>query len=268
MKKIIEKANKLLEKERLYLRLIESKADKNIEEIITTITHAITIEEELKLLLAEEDPTNLTIQNEEIKNTVKSVIEGKRLKSIEAYVILTEQINSSSKKTKLEIPDFLTDNWDNLFETFHAQFDLISYFQRKLLLGPLITEFSVPPDLKNIFFELKEAYASGLDKTCIALCRMVIENSFSDVLIKNVKYQDTLHLTRSAKTKPKFEFGLFENINIAEALKIIPKEIAAKSHEVRVKGNKVIHSDRVENIDTLKIIKKTIEILERLYRQT
>lgn len=271
MNQIINKAEELFEVEQGYLKLVKFKKNNDAKEIISFIFKALSLEEKLKLYIAEHDPSDLEIKTENIRNTVKMVRDGKGLKSIEAYETLKEYFNSnaaSKNSSGIEDLNFFENNWDNLFEIFHSRFDINSYFQGKLEVGPLITSSSLPLELKSNFIELRESYAYGLYKACVALCRMIIEISFTDVLSKNKIYRDALELNKTAKDNSKFEFGLFENINIASSLNLISKDLADKSHNVRKLGNKVIHTSQVDShssVDTISIIKNTINIIETLY---
>lgn len=271
MNPIFIKAKELFEIEQHYLKIINLKTELDFEESISLIFKALKIVEDLNFCIVEQDPSNLETVEDNIRNTLKMVRNGKGLKCIDAYETLKEYLKPNMGALNNQGADernFVENNWDSLFDIFHSCFDINSYFQNKLKIGPLITSSSVPNELKSNFVELKEAYAYGLGNACVALCRMLIEIGYADVLSKFSDYKDALKINRVAKDKAKFEFSLFENINIASSLNLISQELAEKSHKIRMAGNDIIHTNKSVNhkeSDPADIIESTVQVLETIY---
>ena len=272
MEEIVRKVERLFDTEQQYLKLIKSSDSGDAKKIIELITRAVSLMNEIKLALTEHDPDSLEIENDNLRNTLRKVREGERIESVEAYETLREYLKSKSineDASELETSDFVENYWNDLFDIYHSRFDINSYFYGKLEVGPIITSSSLPPALKDYFSELREAYAYGLYKACIALCKMILEIGFADCLSKIKEYNNASELNKIAKNKPNFEFGLFENINIASSLKIIPEDLAKKADDVRLIGNKIVHfkatNSKEKLRNTFEVIKDTITIIEALY---
>lgn len=273
MEKIGEKVKRLIETKQRYLKLIKSEDPREASVIIQLIIEAVSLINEIKLAITEHDPESLEIEDNEIRNTLKLIREDKPLIIAEAYKTLREHLQPSSTGAHDEdLSDFVGNYSDRLFELFHSKFDVYSYFYDKLQIGPLITSSSLPLALKNYFYELKEAYAYGLHKACVALCRMLLEIGFADCLSRIETYKDATHLNRIAKSKKNFDFSLFENINIAVSLNLISKDLADKANNVRRMGNKTVHFNEahsknvtINTFNTFEIIKDTVAIIESIY---
>lgn len=187
MEEILQKAKKLFETEQQYLKIIGSALFDDPAEIIKLIMGAVALVDEIKLALVEHDPDCLEIEDENLRNTLKKIREGERFESVKAFETLREYVKSNSTNNdafELEISDFSENHWDDLLVIFHSRFDLNSYFSGKLQVGQIITSYSIPSDLKDKFYELREAYAYNLHQACIALCRMLLEISLVDCLKK------------------------------------------------------------------------------------
>ncbi len=273
MEEIIEIAKKIIKTDKRYLTLIKSSDHRDVSEIVDLIIGAVKLVNEIKLALAEHDPECLEIDDKDIREILKKIREDKPLLTAGAYITLSEYLKpSSTDAINPDISDFAANYSDQLFELFHSKFDINSYICNKLQVGPLLTSSSLPDELNNYFYELKEAYAYGLHKSCIALCRMLLEISFADCLYKQKCYKDAVSLSRKAKDNPHFEFSLFENINIASSLNIISENLKKNAHKIRLNGNKTVHYKKEysknDYIHSLEIIMNTITIIESLYTQT
>jgi len=185
VKKLVEKVKRLIKTEKRYLKLIKSEDSREASVIIRLIIEAVSLINEIKLAITEHDPDSLKIDDDEIRNTLKLIREDKPFIIAEAYKTLIEHLRPSSTA---DLSDFVGNYSDRLFELFHSKFDIYSYFYDKLQIGPLITSSSLPSALKNCFYELKEAYAYGLYKACVALCRMLLEIGFADCLCPRQEY--------------------------------------------------------------------------------
>ncbi len=274
MEEIVQKVEKLLDTEKKYLNLIESAEAAEATTIIELIINAASLAGEINVGLTEIDRDIFEIEDDEIRIALKNIREGRGFESVSAYNTLRNYLKSkgiNNEDSVSEGEEALEGRWDELFGLFHARFDINSYFFGKLKVGPIITAASLPIALSNYFSELREAYAFGLYNSCLALCRMLLEMGLADTLSKIDKYKDASDMNRKAKDKPSYEFGLFENINIASSLKLLSNELTHKAHGVRLTGNRIVHSKglntRPKSLDTLQIIKDTVAIVEALYQQ-
>jgi len=109
----------------------------------------------------------------------------------------------------------------------------------------------------------------GLDKSCISLCRDLLDMSLFDKLIKNAHYSKKLNELKTQKERS--EFCLKDNIDFAKEFMLIDNELNGLAHQVRIQANKILHiknkNKNSREDSTLDIIKNTIKIIERLYSQ-
>ena len=270
---IIDTAKKLLANEKYFREVIEKRIEENsIEKILSCVFEAAALEEELKLLLAEYEPTTLKIHDTEIAEIFRSIENGERLKSIDGYHKVNELLQKSSlqeeKSFKANSSDFFEKNFDELLQYFHKNYDIVSYYRRKLAIGPLIlTKSAVPEDIKAMFLELKKAYAYSLEKACLALCRMIIEKGFNNVLESQEKYKIALEINKKAY-KNNWSFGLDSNLKLAKYLELISDDQYQKTNKIKDIGNSIIHSRNAANetkSEIISIIKDTKNVIENLY---
>ncbi len=271
---IIDTAKKLAANEKYFKVAIEKGIEENsIKKILSCVFEAAALEEELKLLLAEYEPTTLNIQDVEISEIFRLMEDGERLKSIDGYhkvnKLLQKESCQDEKNFKANSSDFFENNFDELLQYFHKNYDILSYYRRKLTIGPLIlTKSAVPEDIKAMFLELKEAYAYNLEKACFALCRMIIEKGFNDVLESQKKYKIALEINQKAYKKNNWSFGLDSNLNLAKYLKLISNDQYQKTNNIKNIGNSIIHSRNTANeakSGIISIIKDTKNVIENLY---
>jgi hypothetical protein len=248
------------------------KEPEDIDTILELITEASSLVDKIKLDLAKYDPDALEIQDNNIRIALKRINGGEKFRSVIAYETILRFLKEKSNEntSDYEPPDFISDYWNELFRIFHSRFDINSYFYSKLEIGPLITSVSVSPTLKEYFAELREAYAHGLYKSCVAICRTLLEVSLKDGLSKIEKYRNTTDILKMGKNKADFEFSLFENISIAYSLGLVSKDLKEKANTIRTQGNKIVHSkdgnSKEKQTNVYEIVKNTIEIIESLYR--
>ncbi len=78
MNPIFIKAKELFETEQHYLKLINLKMELNFEKIISLISKALTLVEDLNLCIVEQDPSNIIM----FLRSVVSIIESNRTISL------------------------------------------------------------------------------------------------------------------------------------------------------------------------------------------
>ena len=126
----------------------------------------------------------------------------------------------------------------------------------------------LPETIKTYFEEIKEAYAFGHGRSCIALCRALLEIALFDKLKEKGYFRDTGN--KVSKIDLAEEDNLFKYINLAKQVGILPHKFAEISHQIKISANKILHLKggkiNFDQKDTIKIIFKTIEVIEYLNR--
>lgn len=133
-----------------------------------------------------------------------------------------------------------------------------------MILGTLEIRTSFVKDLpsREILDRLEEAYECfqyGFYQACIAMCRSVLEYSLKEQL-------------KASKTPPRIDYmrqggDLTALIKQAEEIEILSRGLAIDAHEVRRRGNGVLHRRSAATRDLCwDTLQKMRHILARLYK--
>jgi hypothetical protein len=140
------------------------------------------------------------------------------------------------------------------------------YYLAKIKIGPIISSSKIPDNLGAYFEEVKEAYAFGLYRSCVALSRAILEMSLFDKLKRKGFFKEQKVVQMQLEKEDK----LSRFINEAKWHKILNPENAELAHKVRDAANRVLHSKERESKpkekEALEIIFNTIRVIEWLYR--
>jgi hypothetical protein len=122
--------------------------------------------------------------------------------------------------------------------------------------------------MKIYFDEIKEAYAFGLSRSSITLCRALLEMALLDKLKRKGYFKNKKNKIKSIDVAK--QDNLYSYINMAKSCRILISNYAKKAHQIRISANEILHlKDDDRNFDrkgTLEIIFGTVEILEHLYK--
>jgi len=265
---IVDTAQKIFEREELLKKIIEIgiNAD-SLQNLSLCVFEAVALVDDLKQLLAEYEPIKLIIQDVGVREIFQK-IENEEAIECEKINEIMRQALKNERSSKDDPEDFFYSNFDEFMQIFHKNYDILDFYRRKLMVGPLILiDETVPKEIHTMFYELKEAFAFRLESACFVLCRMIIEKGLNDVLESHPKYKDALEINKKAFS-PKWSFNLSSNLTLARYLKLISKDQFQRMDSIRLVANRVIHSKKGTNKfedDPLQIIKDTKTIIESLY---
>lgn len=202
---------------------------------------ASSIEEKIKDHLSRN--TNIIIHDTALSNILNRIRDGKESPCIAIYNKLTEIIQGTED-------DYDKYSNDALLE-FTGQYDHVKYYLRKRQIGALISMYEIKDTLKDLFFEIRELYALSLDKSCITLCRAILEKALR---IKLNNYKDELS----------------ELINKGNRDRRYNENLKEKAHRVRQVANDVLHladDNLTINVSLESVINDTIEFVEHLHNR-
>jgi len=247
-------------------------SDDFINKFIHLACNAFEVKNLIELELARDDISNLQIDNRYIKNTLNDIIRNKKFTSINAYKVLQQMRDKEkfedSNQLIIDELEFSLLNFDELFQDFHTWFDVGDYYYRKLSIGPIITSNSIPEKLVDYFKEVRDAYSYGLEKSCVSLCRALLELCLLDKLTEIDDYTKKVQELKRSEGQKK-EFSLSENIYFAKKYMLIDGELKGKAHKIRLKAINILHvkskNFNLEKITTFDIVKYTVKIVEHLY---
>ena len=164
--------------------------------------------------------------------------------------------------------DYLCSSKGSLFDEFHSFFDIYGYYEAKCKIGPIISSLHVPGGILSYFEEIKEVFAFGQYRSCIALCRALLEMSLWDRLSRKKVFKDSDSNVTSIDVAK--EDNLYKYINLAKYHNILDAGGVKIANEIRKISNGILHirsrDIKVTERDAFKVIFSTIQIIEDLYR--
>ncbi|HPD57535.1 MAG: hypothetical protein BWY26_01232 [Elusimicrobia bacterium ADurb.Bin231] len=268
---------KLLDIEKEYNKYVyETKGPETKQEIEVYLKNIMSKAKDAytlrhKILLNSEEIDIIQIRDNGVKEILSKIRENKdKFYSVSAHIQFSGLLNGNrddNKKISTDLSDQLLSD-DDLLLKFHGSFSYIDYYIRRIKVGPIIYTSYLPIALKQYFSEVRQAYAFGLYRSSIIMCRSVLEISLYDKL-KRKKLISNI-TSNVTDMKKYFDDKLFELIKITKNNNIINKHLSDRCHEIREIANKVLHLKedeiKVAEDDVLKMIKDTLEIVEYLYK--
>ncbi|RJQ78950.1 MAG: DUF4145 domain-containing protein [Desulfobacteraceae bacterium] len=184
--------------------------------------------------------------------------------------IINKNIDTDSKKVRIEIEEYFNDNFDELWDDFFSWFYIPSYYARKAQVGAIITSSKLPHNVIVYFEEIKEAFAFGLDKAGISLSRALLELALREKLRSKGYFIKSSNKRMSNVINLSEEDPLTRFISVARNSKLLSDGHKKLANEIRERGNNVLHIKEIPGYSfrglALKTIKDTVEIIEYLYR--
>jgi hypothetical protein len=186
--------------------------------------------------------------------------------SEKAADLLNINVENEFEHLKTDLKSHIRDRFDDFFGEFTSWFDVSDYYYRKAQLGAIITSSKVPKNISRYFDEIKEAFAFGLDLSCISLSRALLEIALYDKLKKKGHFKSN----KIMQIKIAKEDQLFRSIDLSYKYNFLSSFHKDLAHEVRKTGNNVLHIKDTEEYSVrgraLKTITDTVEIIEFLYK--
>ena len=228
--------------------------------------------EKRNMILGEmHDVSDIQIYDQKAKIIIEKLRQGERFESLvfaeNLASLFNKEIDNFNEQIKTELKDyFYEDKIEELWEEFHSWFYIPDYYYRKAQIGSIITSSKLPLNIVQYFEEIKEAYAFGLDKSCISLSRALLEISLHYKL-KRKGFFKSSKITNIDIAK---EDPLHRYIFVAQREGLISKEAKELALEIKNKGNRVLHIKDTQDFSVrgqaLKTIKDTVSVIEYLYR--
>lgn len=260
----VSKFNQLEESFKEKLDLLDKFEENSYKTIFNLVFDAVKLKDQIELELAKTAPSNLQMHDPKLRDTISLIRDGHQFITTYAYELFTKKDDDSS---------FGDDNYhfdfDTLLDHFMSWFDVPTYYRAKLTVGPIVTSKSLPDKLSTYFAELRDAYAYGLDKSCRALCRALLELCLTDKLSQILAYNLKLKEYRKRKKKPEWDFDLYTKISHAYENELFDSDLKILADSIRNSGNETLHAFSNKKLDPqkndLEIIKDTVKIVEHLY---
>ena len=218
------------------------------------------------------DTTSLSIHDNEVLRTLDTIRSGRKMYSISFYEnfarFVNEKFENLQDKLDVTLTDYLCSSKGSLFDEFHSFFDIYGYYEAKCKIGPIISSLHVPGGILSYFEEIKEVFAFGQYRSCIALCRALLEMSLWDRLSRKKVFKDSDSNVTSIDVAK--EDNLYKYINLAKYHNILDAGGVKIANEIRKISNGILHirsrDIKVTERDAFKVIFSTIQIIEDLYR--
>lgn len=254
----------------------ETKTPGNKKESEQFMNNAIKLAfnavEKRNVILGEmHDVSDIQMNDLEVRSIIEKLRKGERFESL-AFAesiasLFNEKIDNYYEKIKTGLRHyFYEDKYDELWEEFNTWFHIPDYYYRKAQIGAIITSSKLPSNIVKYFNEIKEAYAFGLDKSCISLSRTLLEIALHDKLKKKGLFKPSKIISINIAK----EDSLHKYINVAYKEMLLSNKAKGLAMEIKKKGNNVLHIKDTQDFSVrglaLKIIKDTVELIEYLYR--
>lgn len=273
----LEKAREFKKAEQEFIKFnYEAKTPRNKEESEQFMHKAIelafdAVEKRNQILGEMHDVSDIQVNDPEVMLTIEKLRKGERFESLifaqNLAYLLNKNIDNYYEQIKTELKHyFYEDKYDELWEDFNSWFYIPEYYYRKAQIGAIITSSRLPSNIVNYFNEIKEAYAFGLDKSCISLSRALLEIALYEKLKKKGFFKSS-KITRIDIAK---EDPLHRYIFVAHKEKLLSIETKEIAIEIKNRGNKVLHLKDTKDFSVrgfaFKTIKDTIDVIEYIYR--
>lgn len=275
----IEKIKEFIETDKEYYQLLNNHNNLDSRTRFLTLFNlaykALDLKNLIELDLAQNDLlATIQVDDYEIREAIRKLREHDSFISIEGFENFVNALNElaqSSEDTISKEVNFARLYSDELFERFCSWFDVIDYYSSRLQVGPIVASQFIPKELIAYFAEIREAYAFGLKRSCISLCRALIELCLTNSLSRIENYQKRLTQTRNRNRGHQKDFSLYDKIEFAHEYHLIDERLKGKAHQIREKANEILHvmnsnhsSDQWSSV--LNIIRMTVAIVEHLYK--
>ena len=114
-----------------------------------------------------------------------------------------------------------------------------------------------PRHTLDVLQEATRCYLFGLSRACVAACRTVLEDSLEQRVPRHQLLQESM---QGGADGP-----LFHLINAAVRLGVLRKDLQGKAHQIRQKGNDVLHKPERELGDPWPLLLDTRLIVDELF---
>jgi len=233
--------------------------------LIKTSINAFNTYQKIQLLLG--DYTSLQLDDPQLIDLFNKVRNGKKFHSISGYhLIYQELITDTDDSTNFsgDITDLIETMPENLDEKFHEIYSTWQYSLERIAIGPILVNDKIPNWIVKYFNEIREAFAFQLYRSCLALCRSLLEVLLFES-IKDTKYYNQL---KSEKRSQGRHLCLVDYTIIAYNNNLIDKETVQDIDQIREWAKTVLHKGsqkyKLNRDEVYKYIKNTVNVVEQL----
>ena len=220
----------------------------------------------------------IDVIDHEIRKNLKNIRDdrdGDNWYVVRQYKSITNLLNSNATKDNDKFPesmeDYVYENFYDLTLKFHDLYDVSQYFVRCTMIGCIIVHHEQNQSINNYYSEIRETYALGLHRSCLALCRVLIEMVLHDELERKGKLKPS-----SAPNAVRMETGRKYDsppftilIREAKRCRILSYRESDIAHKIRKMANGVLHlrdgsaSDSLSADIMFKTIRDTVTVVEK-----
>jgi hypothetical protein len=216
------------------------------------------------------EASEIITQDSDALRLLDSIRRGDKIYSISFYENVCETLGVKPEDSKNKKEEYIRDLVYEKFDIvdFHGEFDVTSYYFKKIMIGPIISSSKVPSHLLSYFNEVKEAYAFGQYRATTALCRSLLEIALYQKLKNRGAFKNKDPKLTSIDVAK--EDNLFCYIKLAKRKNILSDNNSDVAHRIRKAANVVLHVKESETPIDAKVVVDTIfstlRIIEDLYR--
>ena len=213
----------------------------------------------------------IQLKDTEAKNTLDRLINKKRFAST-AFAETTAElfkldIDQSLDTIEMNLETYISgEKHDELWKDFFSWFFISEYYFRMIQLETINLSNNTSDTLGKYYQEIKKAYVLGLDKSCIALSRDLLEIALRDRLQKKRAFKEGYITTINVAVEDPLE----RYITVGFKLGLLTKHDTDLAHQVRKNAKNILHIDDNDNFSVrglaLKTISDTVKIIEQLQR--
>lgn len=245
-------------------------------ELMTLCHTGFNLWNEIKIGLGE----NTTVQTSDLK--VREILQQIRDDGdfflIRRYRSLADSLNTHiediNERYLTSTEDFIRSKWDDPLEDHDSLLDAWDVWRdhkyRKVQVGCIVVTHHPDKAIDGYYSEIRDAYAFGLRKACIVLCRALIELVLYDILDRRGKLGKPGAVDYKTGREQRFYLGYL--INQAVNCRVLSPEGKARAFRVKKAAEQVIHlrdrgkQDEIELDDVLvfQVIRDTVGVVEAL----
>ena len=167
--------------------------------------------------------------------------------------------------------DHIYKNIDDIILDFYGLYDISEHFVRCIMVGCIIVHHEQDQSINSYYSEIRETYAWGLHRSCLALCRALIEMVLHGELERmgKLKPSSSPNAVR-IETGREYDAPPF-NILIGDAkrCRILSYREASVAHKIRKMANGILHlrdgsgSDSLSADVMFETIRDTVTVVEK-----
>lgn len=264
---IINKARRLKEIEHDYKKMYFSRTwpreqqelEVYFDKVVQHCLEAFQLYKELACELS--NTNNVPIQDASVRKQLREI------KNINEYYSI-KFIKSLLEAQHKDILDenIMVDNHTDALLEFTNNYDHVNYCYSKIIIGSIITTTSINKSIASYFSEIRETYALRLYRSCVGLCRALLEMALYEKIqnLPEMRNQSVVNIQNARQDH------ISNYIELALRYKIIRnRNLNDKAHAVRKFANSVLHVKGTAVLlaqeKVLLCVRDVVEVVESIY---